>query len=101
MDDVVGRVPWNGAARDAPWPPAHLTNVIDQPRFAFAIMQVVPKKEVYTFRTKRQVPKVGLMLVGWGGNNGTTTTAGAYTSPSHGPAFCQQDVGMPNLAHGM
>jgi myo-inositol-1-phosphate synthase len=36
----------------------------------------VPTKEVYTFKTKRQVPKTGLMLVGWGGNNGTTTTAG-------------------------
>lgn len=26
-------------------------------------------------RTKSKVPKVGLMLVGWGGNNGTTITA--------------------------
>ena len=26
-------------------------------------------------RTKRQVPKLGLMLVGWGGNNGSTVTA--------------------------
>jgi len=40
-------------------------------------VQVVPKKEVYTFKTQRKVPKTGLMLVGWGGNNGTTTTAGA------------------------
>jgi myo-inositol-1-phosphate synthase len=36
----------------------------------------MPKKEVYTFKTQRKVPKTGLMLVGWGGNNGTTTTAG-------------------------
>ena len=36
----------------------------------------MPTKDVYTFKTKRQVPKTGLMLVGWGGNNGTTTTAG-------------------------
>ena len=28
-----------------------------------------------TFRTGREVPKVGLMLVGWGGNNGSTVTA--------------------------
>nr|AJP61949.1 inositol 1-phosphate synthase [Herpetomonas muscarum] len=28
------------------------------------------------FRTSRKVPKVGAMLVGWGGNNGTTVTAG-------------------------
>ncbi|KAJ9581770.1 hypothetical protein L9F63_003839, partial [Diploptera punctata] len=26
-------------------------------------------------KTKRQVPKLGLMLVGWGGNNGSTVTA--------------------------
>ncbi len=26
-------------------------------------------------RTCRQVPRVGLMLVGWGGNNGSTVTA--------------------------
>ena len=31
--------------------------------------------EVLTFRTERRVPKTGLMLVGWGGNNGSTITA--------------------------
>lgn len=34
-----------------------------------------PVKTRYTFRTKRAVPKLGVMLVGWGGNNGTTVTA--------------------------
>lgn len=28
-----------------------------------------------TFRTVRKVPRLGVMLVGWGGNNGTTVTA--------------------------
>ncbi|KAM9777653.1 inositol-3-phosphate synthase 1-A-like [Neosynchiropus ocellatus] len=28
-----------------------------------------------TFRTERRVPRLGVMLVGWGGNNGTTVTA--------------------------
>lgn len=28
-----------------------------------------------TFRTERHVPRLGVMLVGWGGNNGTTVTA--------------------------
>lgn len=28
------------------------------------------------FKTERKVPKTGVMLVGWGGNNGTTVTAG-------------------------
>lgn len=45
-------------------------------------MQVVPKKEAYTFKTQRKVPKTGLMLVGWGGNNGSTTTAGAFPGGS-------------------
>mmetsp|Transcript_29077 Transcript_29077/g.49070 ORF Transcript_29077/g.49070 Transcript_29077/m.49070 type:complete len:529 (+) Transcript_29077:60-1646(+) len=30
----------------------------------------------FTFRTDLRVPKVGVMLVGWGGNNGSTLTAG-------------------------
>jgi myo-inositol-1-phosphate synthase len=35
-----------------------------------------PKETVYVFKTERHVPKTGMMLVGWGGNNGTTVTAG-------------------------
>jgi myo-inositol-1-phosphate synthase len=35
-----------------------------------------PVETVYDFKTERKVPKTGLMLVGWGGNNGTTVTAG-------------------------
>ncbi|XP_066258413.1 inositol-3-phosphate synthase [Euwallacea similis] len=31
--------------------------------------------EILTFRTERKVPKLGVMLVGWGGNNGATFTA--------------------------
>ena len=37
---------------------------------------VEPKTETYTFRTRRKVPRCGTMLVGWGGNNGCTMTAG-------------------------
>ena len=36
---------------------------------------VRPVATQYTFRTERRVPKVGCMLVGWGGNNGSTITA--------------------------
>lgn len=39
-------------------------------------------KTVVTFRTERKVPKVGLMLVGWGGNNGSTVT-GAILANKH------------------
>jgi myo-inositol-1-phosphate synthase len=33
-----------------------------------------------TLKTQRAVPKTGLMLVGWGGNNGTTVTAGVLAN---------------------
>jgi myo-inositol-1-phosphate synthase len=35
-----------------------------------------PQETVYDFKVDRRVPKTGVMLVGWGGNNGTTVTAG-------------------------
>ncbi|KAI9172484.1 myo-inositol-1-phosphate synthase [Paramyrothecium foliicola] len=35
-----------------------------------------PLETQYDFKVDRKVPKVGMMLVGWGGNNGTTVTAG-------------------------
>lgn len=35
-----------------------------------------PKETLYDFKVDRKVGKVGVMLVGWGGNNGTTVTAG-------------------------
>ena len=35
-----------------------------------------PKETVYHFKVDRKVGKTGMMLVGWGGNNGSTVTAG-------------------------
>jgi len=35
-----------------------------------------PKETNYDFQVDRKVGRVGMMLVGWGGNNGTTVTAG-------------------------
>ena len=35
-----------------------------------------PKETIYDLKVERKVGKVGMMLVGWGGNNGTTVTAG-------------------------
>ncbi|KAI0012650.1 myo-inositol-1-phosphate synthase [Xylariaceae sp. FL0662B] len=35
-----------------------------------------PQEINYDFKVDRKIPKVGMMLVGWGGNNGTTVTAG-------------------------
>jgi len=37
---------------------------------------VSPKETAYEFKVDRKVGKTGVMLVGWGGNNGSTITAG-------------------------
>ncbi|XP_011403565.1 PREDICTED: inositol-3-phosphate synthase 1-A-like [Amphimedon queenslandica] len=37
--------------------------------------RVKPVNTSLTFRTSARVPRVGVMLVGWGGNNGSTITA--------------------------
>ncbi|KAM9688466.1 inositol-3-phosphate synthase 1 [Trichechus inunguis] len=39
------------------------------------ILKVHPTSTRFTFRTTQQVPRLGVMLVGWGGNNGSTLTA--------------------------
>uniref|UniRef100_A0A8C6PCI3 inositol-3-phosphate synthase n=4 Tax=Nothobranchius TaxID=28779 RepID=A0A8C6PCI3_NOTFU len=38
-------------------------------------LTVTPRTTEMIFRTERHVPRLGVMLVGWGGNNGTTVTA--------------------------
>ena len=35
-----------------------------------------PKETTYDLKVQKKVGKVGMMLVGWGGNNGSTVTAG-------------------------
>lgn len=35
-----------------------------------------PVTENFEFQTDRKVPKLGVMFVGWGGNNGSTVTGG-------------------------
>jgi myo-inositol-1-phosphate synthase len=42
--------------------------------------QVQPRQDTYEFVTDKRVPKLGVMLVGWGGNNGTTVTAGVLAN---------------------
>merc|ERR1719387_722707 len=39
-----------------------------------------PTTTQYEFRTSRKVPRLGVMLVGWGGNNGSTLTAGVLAN---------------------
>jgi myo-inositol-1-phosphate synthase len=51
----------------------HTTEVTRTPDNQFV---ATPKTQTYHFKVDRKVGKVGMMLVGWGGNNGTTVTAG-------------------------
>lgn len=44
-------------------------------RDAGGALTVTPCTNELTFRTDRRVPRLGVMLAGWGGNNGTTVTA--------------------------
>ncbi|UJR31028.1 hypothetical protein I4U23_018537 [Adineta vaga] len=37
-------------------------------------VNITPRKYHYDFRTQRKVQRTGVMLVGWGGNNGSTVT---------------------------
>jgi len=39
-------------------------------------LTATPKETTYDFKVGRKVPRTGIMLVGWGGNNGSTVTAG-------------------------
>lgn len=36
--------------------------------------QVTPVTQTYHFKTSKHVPRTGMMLVGWGGNNGSTVS---------------------------
>ena len=37
-------------------------------------VEIIPRKYQYNFRTRRQVQRTGVLLVGWAGNNGSTYT---------------------------
>jgi myo-inositol-1-phosphate synthase len=45
-------------------------------------MRIKPVREQLTFKTERKVPKVGVMLVGLGGNNGSTLTGSIIANKS-------------------
>ncbi|OLY78007.1 Inositol-3-phosphate synthase [Smittium mucronatum] len=55
-----------------------------------------PTKVHYQFRTKTNIGKVGLMLVGWGGNNGTTITASVLANKHHITWNTRKGVQEPN-----
>jgi len=41
---------------------------------------ITPKETKFTFKTETKVPKLGVMIVGLGGNNGTTVVAGCIAN---------------------
>ncbi len=55
----------------------HATSVTKQ---ADGSVVVVPTTKSYSFQTETVVPKLGVLLVGWGGNNGSTVTAGVVAN---------------------
>jgi myo-inositol-1-phosphate synthase len=42
-----------------------------------------PVHQDFVFRTGRKVPKLGMMMVGWGGNNGSTLTGAIVANKHH------------------
>ena len=56
----------------------YVTNTYEQsvPMWNEEMNEQVVNKLVHEIKTKKAVPKVGVMLVGLGGNNGSTFTAG-------------------------
>ncbi|CAO3610368.1 unnamed protein product [Cunninghamella blakesleeana] len=57
---------------------------------------VEPVEQVYHFKTERQVPRVGLMMVGLGGNNGTTLTASILANKNNITWRTKRGVQKPN-----
>ena len=54
---------------------------------------IQPKQTQLVFKTSKYVPKIGLMMVGWGGNNGSTLTASILANKNNLKCLvCQQDV---------
>ena len=43
-------------------------------------LRATPRREQFSFQTATRVPKTGVMIVGWGGNNGTTVTGGVLAN---------------------
>ena len=68
--------PFEVVSPDVVYTPDHITSTYTYTTNVVDGTKVIPQRSVYEFKTERAVPKLGLMLVGWGGNNGTTITAG-------------------------
>ncbi|ORX62269.1 Myo-inositol-1-phosphate synthase [Hesseltinella vesiculosa] len=69
------------------------TRVVKQ---ADGSMLVQPTEQAFEFKTERTVPRVGLMMVGLGGNNGTTLTASIYANKNKITWNTKRGVQEPN-----
>jgi len=63
--------------------------------------EVTPVNKEYEFKTERTVPKTGLMLVGWGGNNGTTLTATIHANRENLTWRTKEGTQVPNYIGSM
>ena len=59
-------------------------------------IRVSPQSHKYQFRTKKSVAKTGVMLVGWGGNNGSTMTAGILANKNNITWQTKEGMQSPN-----
>jgi len=60
-------------------------------------ISVTPVEETIKFKTQRVVPKTGLMLVGWGGNNGCTVTAAMLANKNNTTWRTKEGTQNPNF----
>ncbi|EJU02526.1 Myo-inositol-1-phosphate synthase [Dacryopinax primogenitus] len=59
-------------------------------------IKVTPTKEEFEFRTKRKVPKLGIMIIGLGGNNGSTFTATILANKNHVTWYTKEGIQVPD-----
>jgi len=57
---------------------------------------ITPNEISYTFKTQTKVPKLGVMIVGWGGNNGTTVTGAVIANRENITWRTKSGVQKPN-----
>ncbi|KAJ3060915.1 Myo-inositol-1-phosphate synthase [Podochytrium sp. JEL0797] len=69
---------------------------VSKPEQTGAPLHVIPVETTYQFKVDRKVPKVGLMLVGWGGNNGTTLTASILANKQNISWHTKEGIQHPN-----
>ena len=67
----------------------YLTSIVDN-------STIRTQRREYLFRTCRSVPKTGLMMVGWGGNNGSTLTASIIANKQSISWNTKDGVKIPN-----